>query len=91
MTEPQTQNRRFNTRLGLVLFTVYLVLYLGFVLANAFAADRMETIVVGGLNLAITYGFALIVFAVVLALIYGAACRDDSAEDGSGEHRGRQA
>lgn len=69
--------RQFNTRLGLTLFAIYLVLYLGFVLINAFAADRMDTIVLAGLNLAIVYGFALIVFALVLAMIYGVLCRTE--------------
>jgi uncharacterized membrane protein (DUF485 family) len=34
----------------------------------------MGTIVVGGLNLAIVYGFGLIVVALVLALAYNWAC-----------------
>ena len=41
----------------------------------------METIVLAGLNLAIVYGFGLIVFAIVLALVYGLMCRRDPAED----------
>ncbi len=82
--------RQFNTRLGLALFAVYLVLYLGFVLINAFAADRMDTIVLAGLNLAIVYGFALIVFAFVLAMIYGTLCRTErppQKEDQLGDQR----
>ena len=75
--ESASPERQFNTRLGLALFAVYLVLYLGFVLINAFAADRMDTIVLAGLNLAIVYGFALIVFAFVLAIIYGTLCRTE--------------
>ena len=43
--------RQYNTRLGLKLFVVYLLFYLGFVLINAFAADLMETVAVAGLNL----------------------------------------
>ena len=72
--------RQFNTRLGLILFAVYLVLYLCFVLINAFAADVMDTIVLAGLNLAIVYGFALIVIALVLALVYGMMCRSEPVE-----------
>ncbi|QDT06854.1 hypothetical protein K227x_52750 [Rubripirellula lacrimiformis] len=69
--------RRHNTRLGLWLFLIYLALYLGFVLINAFAANVMETIVIAGLNLAIVYGFGLIVAALVMALIYGVMCRSE--------------
>lgn len=79
MVAPDTPSpeRQYNTKLGLILFVVYLILYLGFVLINAYQAQVMETIVFAGLNLAIIYGFALIVIALVLALIYGAACRTE--------------
>ena len=73
--------RRYNTRLGLKLFVVYLLFYLGFVLINAFAADLMETVAVAGLNLAIVYGFGLIVSAFALALVYGAMCRREPDQD----------
>ena len=69
--------RRYNTRLGLILFTIYLFLYVGFVLINALRADLMETIVLWGLNLAIVYGFGLILAAIFLALLFGAMCRSE--------------
>ena len=69
--------RRFNSRLGMTLFALYLMFYLGFVLISAFAADWMEVTVLGGLNLAIVYGFGLILLALLLALIYGWGCRSD--------------
>ncbi len=72
-----SSERRYNSRLGLTLFAIYLALYLGFVLINAFKADWMDVTAVAGLNFAIVYGFALIIFALVLALIYGAMCRTE--------------
>lgn len=66
--------------LGLVLFAVYLLLYCGFVLLNAFAPDSMEATPVAGLNVAILYGFALILVAVILSMVYGLLCKDQ-AED----------
>jgi uncharacterized membrane protein (DUF485 family) len=80
-SDSPSPERQFNTRLGLILFAVYLVFYLGFVLINAFAADLMETSTLAGLNLAIVYGFGLIVAALVLALIYGFMCRSEPAEN----------
>jgi uncharacterized membrane protein (DUF485 family) len=62
------------TRLGLALFAVYLLLYAGFVLLAAIAPEWMETTPLAGVNLAVWYGFGLIVAAIVLALIYGWAC-----------------
>ena len=71
--DPATSNR--NARYGLVLFAVYVVLYGGFVLVNAFAPEQMDRIVWSGLNLAVLYGFALIVAALLISLVYGWLCR----------------
>lgn len=73
----------YNTRLGLQLFGVYLLLYCGFVLLAAFAPAAMEMTPLFGVNLAIWYGFGLIVAALALALVYGWACR--SPEETPGE------
>ena len=77
------------TRIGLSLFAVYLLLYGGFVLLAAFSPETMEARPLAGVNLAIWYGFGLIVAAIVLALVYGWACRasarpsrDDTDADG---------
>ena len=64
-----------NARIGLVLFAVYLLLYGGFVLINALAPQTMETTPLAGVNLAILYGFGLIIAALVLSLVYGWLCR----------------
>ena len=60
-----------NARIGLVLFAIYLILYGGFVFLNAFAAEMMEITPLAGVNLAILYGFGLILAALVMACIYG--------------------
>ena len=73
--------QRKNARLGMTLFFVYLLMYLGFVLANAFSASSMEMPVIAGLNLAIVYGFGLIFSAVVMALVYGFLCQTDEEEE----------
>lgn len=66
-----------NARLGLQLFAVYLLFYGGFVFISAFRAEWMEITPVAGMNLAILYGFGLIIAALVLALIYGAICKGE--------------
>ncbi|MBX7103589.1 MAG: DUF485 domain-containing protein [Gemmataceae bacterium] len=63
-----------NARLGLLLFAAYSLLYLAFMLLNAFAPAAMETIVVAGLNLAVVYGLGLIVAAFLLAMLYAWRC-----------------
>jgi uncharacterized membrane protein (DUF485 family) len=75
-----------NTRWGLVLFAVYLAFYSGFVLLAAFSPEMLARSPFAGVNLAIWYGFALIVVALVLALVYGWVCRSDgSSSDAPGD------
>ena len=63
-----------NSRIGLTLFGLYLLLYGGFVGLSAFAPQAMEVTPFAGVNLAILYGFALIVAALLFALLYGWLC-----------------
>jgi uncharacterized membrane protein (DUF485 family) len=70
---PETSAR--NARYGLWLFGVYVVLYGGFMWLSAFEPQIMSKTPFGGMNLAIIYGFGLIVAALVLALIYMVLCR----------------
>ena len=67
-----------SSRIGLILFFVYLLFYSGFVFLNTFVPASMEQTPFAGLNLAVLYGFALIVGAVVLSAIYGWVCGDAS-------------
>ncbi len=66
-----------NSLMGIRLFIFYAVFYLAFVLVNAFATEAGEWQVVGGLNLAVLWGFALIALAFLLAMIYGLFCTDE--------------
>jgi len=63
-----------NARSGLVLFFIYLAFYGGFVGLAAFAPQSMGRPAIGGVNLAITYGLALILGAFVIAAAYMVAC-----------------
>ena len=72
---------QYNTKLGLILFLIYLIFYSGFVFISAFSPQTMELTPVKGVNLAILYGFGLIVAAFVMALIYGLMCKSDDESD----------
>lgn len=72
-----------NSRIGLALFSVYLVIYGGFVLLAAVSPGSMELTPFAGVNLAIWYGFGLIGAAILLALIYGWACRGGASQSDS--------
>jgi len=73
-------NRR-KQQIGLSLFSVYLLLYGGFVLLMAFDAERLQVLGPAKVNLAVWSGFGLIVVALVLSLIYGWVCRTSDGED----------
>ncbi len=64
----------YKMRLGVKMFIIYAIAYIGFVAINIIKPTLMENIVFSGLNLAIVYGFGLIFFAVSLALIYNVQC-----------------
>jgi uncharacterized membrane protein (DUF485 family) len=68
------------SRFGLILFALYLLLYAGFVLLAAFSPQAIETTPLAGVNLAIWYGFGLIIAAIVLAFLYGWALRPANRE-----------
>jgi uncharacterized membrane protein (DUF485 family) len=65
----------YNTRIGVVLFFIYVAFYGGFMALSAFRPELMSRPFAGGANLAVVYGFALIAAAIVLALIYMRLCR----------------
>jgi uncharacterized membrane protein (DUF485 family) len=77
--DPQTARR--NAHYGMMLFVIYLAVYSGFVLLNAFRPDLMERTPLAGVNLAVIYGLGLIIGAFVLSLIYGWLCRAPVAGD----------
>jgi uncharacterized membrane protein (DUF485 family) len=64
----------YKRRLGVILFLVYGAIYAGFVVMNLVAPALMDTILFSGLNVAVIYGFGLIVLALILALAYNRAC-----------------
>jgi uncharacterized membrane protein (DUF485 family) len=66
-------------RLGNWLFLAYLVLYVTFVLLNAFEPEIMERQVFKGLNLALVSGLGLIIIALLLAVIHGSLAPRPSA------------
>lgn len=64
----------YKMRLGLVMFFIYAIVYAGFVAVNVLKPVLMEATIIFGLNLAVVYGFGLIILALVMALIYNAMC-----------------
>lgn len=67
--------RSYNARMGMVLFVVYLAVYAGFVYLSALSQDVMRRPAFGGVNVAVWYGFGLILGAFVISIIYMLLCR----------------
>ncbi len=65
---------RRKTRLGIWLFIVYTITYGIFVAIGVANYEAMGKLVIGKQNLAVVYGFGLIVFAIILGLIYNWRC-----------------
>lgn len=82
----------FKSRVGVWMFILYAIVYVGFVLINTLNPELMGSDI-GSLNLALIYGFGLIIFALLLAFIYNAICtaaeeefnKTDTSEDEGGD------
>ena len=70
----------YKTRVGVRMFVVYALIYVGFIAINVINPLLMETIIFAGLNLAIVYGFGLIILAIILAIIFNAMCMKKELE-----------
>jgi uncharacterized membrane protein (DUF485 family) len=79
------KSEAFKTKLGLIMFAIYTPLYLAFIFICVFSPAAMATNV-GYLNVAIVYGFGLIIIAIIQALIYNRICSRREALDGDLEH-----
>ena len=62
------------TKLGVILFFVYTLIYAGFVVIGLTDPELLGVDVIGGQNLAIVYGFGLILLAIVMGFIYNFFC-----------------
>jgi uncharacterized membrane protein (DUF485 family) len=64
----------YKTRLGIQMFVAYALVYAGFVMINIIKPVLMEKEIIFGLNLAVIYGFGLIILSLIMALIYNYLC-----------------
>jgi uncharacterized membrane protein (DUF485 family) len=72
-----------NARLGLRLFGVYGLIYGLYVVVGAFLPGVMKTRL-AGVNVAVVWGFGLIVLAFLMAIVYGRLCDRPAAEGDGG-------
>jgi uncharacterized membrane protein (DUF485 family) len=80
-TEWKTEKSEgYKTRLGLIMFAIYVPIYFLFVFICVLSPKTMA-MDIGSLNLAIVYGFFLIILAIIQALIYNRLCSRKEEEE----------
>lgn len=62
-------------RIGLVLLTIFSIVYFGFIGLCAFANTWFASLKLWQVPLTVWYGFGLIALAMVIAGVYGRLCR----------------
>jgi len=62
------------TRLGIILFLVYAVVYAVYVYIGVEYTDAMLLKVIGNVSLSIVYGFGVIILAIVMGFVYSLVC-----------------
>ena len=75
-----------NARLGLRLFAIYGIIYGLYVVAGAFMPGVMNARL-AGVNVAVVWGFGLIVLAFAMAIVYGRLCDRPIQDEQGGSAR----
>ncbi len=70
----------FKTKLGIIMFAIYTPIYLAFIIIAVVSPSIMATDV-GSLNVAIVYGFGIIVLAIIQAIVYNNICSAKERHD----------
>jgi uncharacterized membrane protein (DUF485 family) len=85
-TEWQVEkSQNYKAKLGLVMFAIFTPIYLAFIFICVISPSTMAKDV-GSLNIAIVYGFGIIILAIIQAVIYNIICskkeKHDHVDDG---------
>ena len=84
----EDKSEGFKTKLGLFMVAIYTIVYFAFIVI-AVTNPQLMAKDIGGLNLAIAYGFGIIILAIIQALIYNFACSRHEKNNGdSGKGKG---
>ena len=82
--EPEYVSEK-KAKLGIRFFFIYLFVYAGFVAIGVLNYELLAVEVFRGINLAVFYGFGLIIFAILLGILYNHYCNRYEAEPGKKE------
>ena len=77
----EEKSQDFKKKLGLIMFAIYTPIYFAFVVICVVNPKLMARDI-GSLNLAIVYGFGIIILAIIQAVIYNYICsRREKADE----------
>jgi uncharacterized membrane protein (DUF485 family) len=80
-TEWQAEkSQAFKTKLGIIMFAIYTPIYLAFIIICVISPSFMSKDI-GSLNVAVVYGFGIIILAIVQAIIYNNICSAKERHD----------
>ena len=84
----EDKTESFKTRLGFGMIAFFTLVYATFILLCVISPKTLANHV-GSLNVAVTFGFGIIVLAVIQALIYNFMCsRREKADENTGSSKG---
>ena len=78
------KSQSFKTKVGLNMYAIFAPIYLAFILVCVISPQVMAKDV-GSLNVAIVFGFGIIILAIIQALIYNFICSRRENKDGDSD------
>lgn len=77
----EDKSEGYKTKLGLILCAVFTIVYFAFIVLGVTNPQMMANDI-GPLNVAVVYGFAIIILAIILAFAYNwlCSCKEDFHE-----------
>lgn len=75
ITRDHEASEQRKSNIGVRMTVLYALVYSGFVILSVFFPSLMGVKAIFGLNLAIAYGLALIIIAIIFAIIYNTLVR----------------
>jgi len=81
----EDKSEGFKTKLGIIMVAFFTIIYFAFIILAVTNPQAMANDV-GSLNVAVVYGFGIIIIAVIQALIYNFVCSRHEKNNGGTKH-----
>jgi uncharacterized membrane protein (DUF485 family) len=81
----EDKSEGFKTKLGLIMVAFFTIVYFAFIILAVTNPQAMANDV-GSLNVAVVYGFGIIILAIIQAVIYNIICSNHEKRNGNTKH-----